>query len=212
MANHTPARMERQRLAELLLVVGPQAPTLCGGWAAVELATHIVLRDRRPDIIPGLLTKYFRGHLNRVQREVAAQPWSELVAQVNAGPAAWVPASWAPVDALVNTLEFFVHHEDVLRANPEQGSRPVDSALADALWGAVHNLGRMRLRRVSVGVIARSPGREDRVLRRGSDSVYVSGEPGELALYFTGRREHAQVDVSGAPAAVARFQETSLTL
>ena len=49
----TPATMERRRFADELLAVGPDAPTLCTGWAARDLAAHVVLRDRRPDAMPG---------------------------------------------------------------------------------------------------------------------------------------------------------------
>ena len=38
--------IERAQLAQALLDVAPDAPTLCEGWQARHLAAHIVLRER----------------------------------------------------------------------------------------------------------------------------------------------------------------------
>ena len=39
---------ERLALADLMAEVGPDAPTLCGGWTTRDLAAHLLLRERRP--------------------------------------------------------------------------------------------------------------------------------------------------------------------
>src|SRR4029453_11831870 len=50
------ARRERRELADLLLAVGPDAPPLCAGWTARDLAAHLVIRERRPDAtVAGLI-------------------------------------------------------------------------------------------------------------------------------------------------------------
>nr|BFF25281.1 hypothetical protein GCM10025732_32460 [Glycomyces mayteni] len=36
---------ERRDLCELLAEVGPDAPTMCEGWTALDLAAHLVLRE-----------------------------------------------------------------------------------------------------------------------------------------------------------------------
>ena len=36
------AKTERNQLGELLLEVGPEAPTLCEGWNTRDLATHLL--------------------------------------------------------------------------------------------------------------------------------------------------------------------------
>src|SRR5690606_24047731 len=38
------ARAERHALADLLMAVGPDAPTLCAGWTTAHLAAHLVVR------------------------------------------------------------------------------------------------------------------------------------------------------------------------
>ena len=47
------ARSERRSLAALLRTLGPDAPTLCEGWDARDLAVHLVIRDRRPGALIG---------------------------------------------------------------------------------------------------------------------------------------------------------------
>ena len=44
---------ERRALADLLGELGPDAPTCCEGWTTAHLAAHLVVRDRRPDAMPG---------------------------------------------------------------------------------------------------------------------------------------------------------------
>ena len=43
------SRQERQALCDDLQAAGPDAPTLCVGWTARDLAAHLVLRERRLD-------------------------------------------------------------------------------------------------------------------------------------------------------------------
>ncbi len=48
-------------------------------------------------------------------------------------------------------VEYFVHHEDVLRAQPDWQPRKVDAELADLLWDRL-SLARLMLRKAPVGV------------------------------------------------------------
>ena len=50
-----PQQAERAALCDLFLRVGPDAPTLCEGWATDDLATHLVIRERKPLSGPGLV-------------------------------------------------------------------------------------------------------------------------------------------------------------
>src|SRR5437764_783312 len=43
------AEQERAALADALEQLGPDAPTLCEGWATKELAAHVYVREHRPD-------------------------------------------------------------------------------------------------------------------------------------------------------------------
>ena len=55
MGNGDLAQLERGRLCDLLLEVGPDAPTLCEGWTAADLAAHLVIRERKPLAAPGIV-------------------------------------------------------------------------------------------------------------------------------------------------------------
>ena len=68
----TLARDERLDLCALLDQTGPQAPTLCEGWATRDLAAHLVLREHRPDAGAGVMGGPLAGYTRRVQRGLAA--------------------------------------------------------------------------------------------------------------------------------------------
>ena len=48
--------IERAQLAQALLDVTPDAPTLCEGWQARHLAAHVVLRERSATVSAGTTT------------------------------------------------------------------------------------------------------------------------------------------------------------
>src|SRR5439155_20488720 len=61
MARMGVARDERSALCDLFAEVGPDAPTLCGGWLTRDLAAHLVIRERRPDAAAGIVIKPLAG-------------------------------------------------------------------------------------------------------------------------------------------------------
>src|SRR5262245_36908412 len=144
------AAAERAELCDLFRVVGPDAPTLCSGWTTRDLAAHLVVRERRPDAAAGIVIPALAGHGEKVRRAVAAQPWAELVALVSHGPPMWNPSHFEPLDAFVNTLEFFVHHEDVLRAQPDWTARRLEPDVEDAIAAAIGRGGRLLTRKAGV--------------------------------------------------------------
>ena len=103
MASNSVARAERAALADLMLEVGPDAPTLCGTWTTRDLAAHLVLRERRPEAA-GLVLPALRGRMETVQDGIAARPYAEVVAEVRQGPPFWNPLNLGPVDAQANTV------------------------------------------------------------------------------------------------------------
>lgn len=74
---------ERQALCDTMLAVGPDAPTLCEGWTVLDLAVHLLLRERRPDVAPGAFVPALRGRLDRVAAEQAARGLPAVVAQLD---------------------------------------------------------------------------------------------------------------------------------
>jgi uncharacterized protein (TIGR03085 family) len=183
------AQRERQALADLLEELGPRAPTLCEGWESADLAAHLVLREHRPDAGPGMVTKRppFGPWTERLTRQLRdSTPWPELVARVRSGP----PALLRPLDSQVNSVEFFVHHEDLRRAHAGWEPRALAGADEDLLWARARALARFARPRPSVLVAS---GRAPVVL--GGSGPQARGQVGELVIWLTGRRRAARVEL-----------------
>ncbi|WP_055483504.1 TIGR03085 family metal-binding protein [Sphaerimonospora mesophila] len=207
------ARQERAALCDLLDRLGPGAPTLCEGWATEDLAAHLVLRERRLDAAPGIAIPFLSGHTRAVQERIKTRhPYPELVDLVRQGPPAWSPYGLPGLDELVGTVELFIHHEDVRRAQAGWAPRTLPAGLQDVLWRRLRTMARLLLRRSPVGVVLRRTSGEKTAGRRASPVVIVSGEPAELTLFAFGRGEQAMVDYSGEPSAVDRLRQTRFGL
>lgn len=206
------ARSERAALATALREAGPDAPTLCAGWTARDLAAHLVARERRADSGPGLLLRPFSGWTEKVRREYARRDFTELVRLVETGPPLLSPFALPGADAAANLTEHLVHCEDVRRARPGWAPRELPAGEQDALWALLRTRGRMFFRRSRVGVVLATPdGRRATVLDR-SPAVTLTGEPAELVLYAFGRTDHARVSLDGDPEAIRSFSGTPLGL
>jgi uncharacterized protein (TIGR03085 family) len=190
------AEAERRAISDLFDDLGPDAPTLCTGWLARDLAAHLVLRERRPDASPGILIKPLAGYTERVQHRIGTRPWAELVDLVRSGPPGWSPWAIPAVANLINTVEYFVHHEDLRRGAPDWAPRPPDAARDAALWRSLARVGRLTYRRSPVGVVLRRPDGAEITPKSGPNPVVVSGETGELVLHAVGR-DAARVSVEG---------------
>ncbi|RQX24838.1 TIGR03085 family protein, partial [Micromonospora chalcea] len=70
------ARTEREALADLMLELGPDAPTVNEGWTTRDLAAHLLVRERRPDAAGGILLPPLRGYGESVRRRIAAGPYA----------------------------------------------------------------------------------------------------------------------------------------
>jgi uncharacterized protein (TIGR03085 family) len=204
------ASYERNALANLFEEIGPEAPTLCEGWATRDLAAHLVARERRGDAALGLALKPLAKHMESVQRSYARRPYDELVKKVRDGAPLWSAFAWPGVDRLLNTTEYFVHHEDVRRAQPGWEPRKLPAAVQDGLWQAVKGRARLSFGGTTFGVTLARPGGETTVATSGEPMAVVTGEPAELLLYLFGRRDHARVNVSGPPDALEHLGSTSL--
>lgn len=199
------ASSERQGLCDTFERVGPDAPTLCSPWLTRDLAAHLVVRERRPDAAAGMWLPALTGRLKHVQKGYASWEWPRLVDEVRSGPPTWSPASLPRVDEAINTAEFFVHHEDVLRGSPDWSARELSPELESALWGVVSKTAQLKFARSRVGVVLVSPpyGRRQVHSMTGLGTVVVRGTPGELLLFLFGRRGVARVELSGSEEALA---------
>lgn len=206
----THAKRERLLLADLLESAGPEAPTLCENWSARELAAHVVVRERRADAAGGILVKPLAARLQRVQAEFAAKPYEELIQLIRTGPPRMSPFALKQLDEASNTVEFYVHTEDVRRAQPDWSARELDPVFADALWSRLERMARVLGRKSPVGLVLRRPDGRTAVAHRGTPVVTVVGEPGELTMFAFGRQEAADVALDGDKEAVDRLLAAKL--
>jgi uncharacterized protein (TIGR03085 family) len=204
------ARRERLALCDLALVVGEDAPTLCGDWTAKELVVHLLLREYDPIAAAGLVVPPLSKVTDLRMAMVGRKDFGVLVERLRRrGPTVF---SLPPVDRMLNTLEYFVHHEDVRRAQPTWAPRSLAAEDEDAIWTALRYYGRGLVRDAGVPVrIRRTDTGATATLRRGSDPVLLSGLPSELALHLFGRRAQARgVAVDGPEDRVAQLRAADL--
>ncbi|MEU9209903.1 TIGR03085 family metal-binding protein [Streptomyces sp. NPDC048415] len=204
----THAKRERLLLADLLEALGPDAPTLCEGWNARDLAAHVVVRERRADAAGGILIKQLAPRLERVMAEFTAKPYEELIQLIRTGPPRFSPFSLKQIDEASNTVEFYVHTEDVRRAQPDWTPRELDPVFQDALWSRLERTARLTGRGTPTGLVLRRPDGQTAVAHRGTPVVTVTGEPSELLLFAYGRQKEADVQLDGDKDAIAKLQET----
>jgi uncharacterized protein (TIGR03085 family) len=198
------AQQERGIVCDLLLELGPDAPTLCEGWTTADLAAHLVVRERRPDSGPGLVWPPLAGYTDKVRRSVKDRtPWAKLVETVRSGP----PMLLRPFDGAMNTVEYYIHAEDIRRAQPGWQPRPISPELADALWARVGPGGMAK--KVPATIVITSPGRADKESGTGPRLV-LSGDPGDLTLFGSGRQAATNVELTGDPALAEDLRAAAL--
>ncbi|MFD7131418.1 TIGR03085 family metal-binding protein [Streptomyces sp. NPDC059894] len=199
------AKRERLLLADLLEALGPYAPTLCEGWQTLDLAAHVVVRERRPDAAGGLLIKQLASRLDKAMEEFAAKPYEELIQLIRTGPPRFSPFQLKQIDEVSNTVEFYVHTEDVRRAQPGWTARELDPVFQDALWSRLERTARLMGRNTPTGLVLRRPDGRTAVANRGTPVVTATGEPSELLLFLYGRQSAAQVDLAGDADAIEKL-------
>jgi uncharacterized protein (TIGR03085 family) len=195
--------VERAQLCDLFDELGPEAPTLLQPWTTRDLAAHLVLRERDYLAGPGLVLPGAWGRLAERRRRVLAQrDFRWLIAAIRSGPPpGFFRIGW--VRRLPSLNEFFVHHEDVRRANG-RGARTIEDAMDEALWRNVSRAPWLLARRLrGAGLELQWAGTTRTVrARRGRPVARITGSPGEVLLYLFGRKDAADVELSGPAAAV----------
>jgi uncharacterized protein (TIGR03085 family) len=194
------AQTERQALCDLALELGPDEPTLSGDWSVKDLVVHLLLREGSP-AAAGIVVKPLAPLTDRATQRLARRDLSELVERLRQGPPAWSPFRLPLLDRTLNTLEFFVHHEDIRRARPSWEPRDLDVRVQDGLWRMIRFAGQGLARPAPVGVVLeRTDTGEQAVLKKAGSSVVVRGLPAELVLFVYGRKQQARVELVGAEA------------
>ncbi|MFF5292379.1 TIGR03085 family metal-binding protein [Paractinoplanes globisporus] len=207
------ARNERQQLADLLLRVGPDEPTLCVGWTTRDLAAHLVVRERRPDASAGVILPPLAAHGERVRAALATRPFPEIVEEIR-NPPWWSPVSNPWLDEVTNTVEFFIHHEDVRRGKDGWQPRDLDEPHARAIWKAARFTGKIALsRRVRIPVRVREAnGFGEFTVGGESPQITLTGAAGELALFLSGRQRASRVVLAGPAEQAERLRTARLAI
>ena len=189
---------ERRELCDLLTQLGPDAPTLCEGWTTLDLAAHLVLRE------------HFKKWTDERMAAEKEKGLPVLVERLRGG-APLVPWRIPRVRTLMNGVEYFIHHEDVRRANGQ--TRRTDRPDLDQIaWRLTGFSGRRLARQLKPhGLELRRPQGEPHRFGPPGGAV-ISGEPTELLLYLSGRRDTAAVTTEGDPDAIAALSKADTSV
>ncbi|MGY9072780.1 MAG: maleylpyruvate isomerase family mycothiol-dependent enzyme [Acidimicrobiales bacterium] len=217
-------RAERRASVDTLRLVGPKAPTLCDGWQAKDIATHLYIQDRGAGL-PMVLTapigmpllrlgvrapSWFAARFEAQQQKVIEAGWDGVLVKLAAGPP---PLAAIPFLGPVRLHENWIHHEDVRRVT-DSTPRPTTDAVDDALWAALRWYGpyqRKLLKGVAV-LLKRDNGDEQRIGDKNGERVTVSGPAGEIALVVAGRHAVSKAGIAGPDKAVAMLHAPHLSL
>jgi uncharacterized protein (TIGR03085 family) len=174
---------------------------------ARDIAAHLVLRERDSLAGPGLVLPGAWGRFaERQRRALALTDFTRLTATLRSRPPpGFFRIAW--VRRIPNLNEFFVHQEDIRRANG-RGPRVNDHAMDAGLWRNVKAARWFLARRLhGAGLELHWAGTARTVrARRGEPIARIAGAPGDLLLYLFGRQRAAQVEVSGTAAAIEAVQ------
>ncbi|MBA2445988.1 MAG: TIGR03085 family protein [Nocardioidaceae bacterium] len=209
---HRVSQVERARLCLLLDELGPSAPTLSGDWDTHHLAAHLRLREG--NLLSQLQTALPGKAASAMEARVARGDFAALVEEVRGGPPRLTIYGTAKTDKLLNTLEFFVHHEDVRRAMQEMfAPRQLPQWAQDEIWGQIRAFAKVPMRKSPVGVVLAPSDRDDAVLAvRGNAPAVLRGLPSELTLFAFGRGAVADVDITGPADSVEQLRAATFTV
>lgn len=199
------ATRQRAALADLFDELGPFAPTRCEGWQTQDLAAHLYVREHRLDALPGIGLERFAGRTEQIQKGILhSMDFPALVEKIRTP--GWI---MRPLDSLVNSSEFFIHHEDVLRANGR--SQVLTDAEQAQLWPLVNVMARRVQAKAKVQlIVTRTDTGEQKRIGAGAQTLHLSGLPSELLLHLTGR--DAEVEMTAEPPVVDEWLRSLLSL
>jgi uncharacterized protein (TIGR03085 family) len=208
------SKTERAELCNVLEDVGPEAPTLCEGWTTYDLAAHLVLRESDPLAVPGIVVPALARLTDRGMRRLkAAYDYPTLVDRLRGGPPIWSPMGWPRIEPAVNTMEFFIHHEDVLRAIEPTARRHLSGRSQGTLWAGIKAQGKALARRCPTGLrLVRTDKDASTTVKSGEPVATVRGLPAEIALYLFGRGSVADVEIDGPADALRKLASSDFSV
>lgn len=198
---------EHRAMADTLTDVGPGAPTLLDGWTTTELAAHLASIDVAGGVVlflgRQLITRVYprptRGSRKlaaRALERAMAKGYDWTVDRVRSPHKLPMRAGGGPVAI----FEVFVHHQDVLRADPALPPRAAPPGLATCLpWLLAFHAKRLEGIRLEIETEAGRDGAGQ------GTPVAIRGEAGEVVLWLAGRAPHCAVEVEADPAVLERL-------
>ena len=201
---------QRRAFAEDAEVLGPDAPTLCARWSALDLAAHLASLDRFAGL-PTFLGRSLVGRL-AVRLNDPADRYPPIAELAIRGPRRR-GFTWAldrlradpprlllrPSVRSIGLFEIWVHHQDLVRAN-SRTSGPAPDMSEAVPWLLRYQ--RRRMRGFELTLCA-SEGHE---WRRGHGrAVKAVGPVPELVLWLAGRTGAAHVELVGDPDATGEL-------
>lgn len=193
---------ERASLSDDLISFGPDAPTILEDWSAQDLLEHLVLRERRPDLLvgPRVPVQAVSDWAEQERAKLLEKDWAEQVEIFRRGPGRFSPVRG--LDALLNTGEYFVHHEDLRRARPGWEPRPLPEQTERELWSVLRRMAKLLVRTEADLTLVSPQGGLRLPAKQTHGSVRVHGPASELLLWAFGRDRVARVSVEGEPEAI----------
>jgi uncharacterized protein (TIGR03085 family) len=194
-------------LVEALRELGPDAPVVPDGWTTATMAAHLYVRERRADAMPGVvLPGRLARHTDRVMASVLrVHSYDHLVERIADGP----PLALRPVDDVMNLFEYFVHAEDIRRANG-MGARELPLEMEQLMWRRLRPLLRGMFRRVRRTQLEFVTEHGDRTVIGKGPRVRMLGPVGEIVLYAYDRKQIAEVALTGDATAIEQLEAARL--
>jgi uncharacterized protein (TIGR03085 family) len=203
------AEHERAALCDALVELGPEAPTLCEGWQTQHLAAHCYVRERRPDAALGVLPLGpISAYTDRVMKSVLDAKGYDGILRKLREPAPILRV--LHIDEAINTVEFFIHTEDVRRPN-KMPLREMPEEFERNIAGRLKQQGRLSFRRAGARVRLVPTVGEPAEFGSGP-LVEVHGRPSELLLLAFNRKADAKVEYTGDAAGIEALQKARLGL
>lgn len=195
----TLAHRQRALICDLFLELGPDAPTLDEGWETRDLASHLWVREHKPQALLGIVSERYAHLTQRLQDDALKTYGFEGLVERLRKPALLI----RPVDAQMNGAEYFIHHMDVLRANDrDQSLSPKDE---ETLRGSIKMFARGVAKKFGNRLVLDTQDGKQLELGHGNRPVHVVGKPSEIIMFISGRTENARVELIGEPEAVKKL-------
>ncbi|WP_084677336.1 maleylpyruvate isomerase family mycothiol-dependent enzyme [Yaniella halotolerans] len=200
----------RAAFVAALYAAGPNEPTLVDQWQTQHLAASVYLREN-PHQVTSRASGTSSATMNTAIEKLAEESSSRkafynLVRKIGDGAesqsAGQRPSLFKRIRNSMKQrrhetesllLEFFVHTEDIRRAQSRWAPRKLSDTYASALFEQLREQARKYYGNAKTGYVLVRTNGERIVAKRGTTLTYVTGPAGELVLHALGRPDHALV-------------------